>query len=93
MLATRGIDSEGLERRLNSIALKSTFEPLEPLCDTDIEGFLQHDHDMIILTAVEEVHTLLLPYVVGIGKQYSRTWASCLSMCSPVSALCSADEA
>ncbi len=54
LLAGKGYDAEKLSRTLNSINLKTTFEPLEPLAEADIEGYLRHEHDMIILTAIEE---------------------------------------
>ncbi|KJE93034.1 hypothetical protein CAOG_03895 [Capsaspora owczarzaki ATCC 30864] len=53
LLATRGFDADKYTRNLNSISL-ATFEPLEPIGDTDIQSFLRHEHEMLILTAVEE---------------------------------------
>jgi nuclear pore complex protein Nup93 len=53
-LAGKGYDAEKLSRSLNSINIKTTFEPLEPIAETDIESYLRHEHDMIILTAIEE---------------------------------------
>lgn len=49
-----GFDTEKLSRNLQSINLTTTFEPIEPICETDIDSFLKHEHDLIILTAIEE---------------------------------------
>lgn len=55
LLAGKGFDAEKLSRNLNSINLKSTFEPITGIeHETDIDGFLRHEHDLIILTAIEE---------------------------------------
>ena len=54
LLATKGFDAEKLAQNLHAINLKTTFEPLEPLSETDLEGYLRHEHDMIILTAIQE---------------------------------------
>lgn len=54
LLATKGFDAEKLAQHLNSINLKTTFEPLEPLSENDLDGYLRHEHDTIILTAIQE---------------------------------------
>ena len=44
---------------MSSIELNTSYEPLEPLGETNIDGYLQHHHDMIVVTVIEEakVHT------------------------------------
>eukprot|EP00742_Colponemidia_sp_Colp-10_P004545 GILJ01004851.1.p1 GENE.GILJ01004851.1~~GILJ01004851.1.p1 ORF type:complete len:905 (+),score=132.16 GILJ01004851.1:60-2717(+) len=54
LLAGKGFNSEKLDRELKQLHLKKTFEPLEPLGETDVDSYLQHHHDMIILAAMEE---------------------------------------
>ncbi|KAL6074513.1 Nucleoporin nup93 [Balamuthia mandrillaris] len=54
LLAEKRFDAEKLARSLNAINLKTTFGPLEPLSETDVEGYLKHEHNMIILTAIQE---------------------------------------
>jgi nuclear pore complex protein Nup93 len=54
LLASRGVDPERLTKTLSSIDLKATFEPLEPIAETDLESYLKHEHELIILTAIEE---------------------------------------
>lgn len=59
-LAQRKFDVENYRKILSTIDLKTAFEPLEPLSETDIEGFLKHEHNMIIKTAIEEAKKLVL---------------------------------
>ncbi|CAK4932188.1 unnamed protein product [Aphanomyces euteiches] len=54
LLAGRGFDAEKLSRELKQSELKASFEPKDPLGDCDLEGFLRHHHEMIVVTAIEE---------------------------------------
>lgn len=54
MLARSGYDPEKLTKDLTRINLQRSFEPYQPLGDTDVEGYLKHHHDIVILTAIEE---------------------------------------
>lgn len=54
LLAQKGFDAEKYRRNLQTLDLKSTFEPLEPLSETDIETYLRHQHSMLTLTTIEE---------------------------------------
>jgi len=54
LLAPKGFDAEQLQQTLNSIELKATYEPLEPIAETDLEGYLRHEHETLVLTAIEE---------------------------------------
>ncbi|KAF9913257.1 hypothetical protein EC991_000019 [Linnemannia zychae] len=53
-LAKGGIDANSMNATLNSINLKSTFEPFQPIHDTDTESFLRHQHEQIILNTIDE---------------------------------------
>ncbi|KAI8801484.1 Nup93/Nic96-domain-containing protein [Cladochytrium replicatum] len=59
LFANRGFDPERISDVLNSIhiatAPSSTFESLSPLHETDLEGYVRHAHEMVIVGAVEEV--------------------------------------
>jgi hypothetical protein len=54
LLAVTGYDAEKLSRSFHSVNLKTTFEPLGPVGITDIDSYLRHEQEMIILTAIEE---------------------------------------
>ncbi|EFC48642.1 nucleoporin nup93 [Naegleria gruberi] len=54
LLAAHGFDVEKYRRTVSRLDLKQAFEPLEPIGETDIEGYLKHEHDMILLSSVEE---------------------------------------
>ncbi|KAJ4461496.1 putative Nuclear pore complex protein Nup93 [Paratrimastix pyriformis] len=61
LLAKKGFDPERADHDLQALSrTKPSFEPLEPLAETDLEGRLQHEHDMIILTAIEESKQLTI---------------------------------
>ena len=54
LLARRGYDADKLARSLNAIDLRTPFEPLDALADTDVVGYLQHQHELVVVTAVME---------------------------------------
>lgn len=54
LLARQGFDTEKLTQNLSSIDLKTTFEPLESISETDLESYLKHEHELIVLSAIEE---------------------------------------
>lgn len=54
LLAANGFDVEKYRRSVSRLDLKQAFEPLEPIGETDIEGYLKHEHDMILLSSIEE---------------------------------------
>ncbi|CAM9251977.1 unnamed protein product, partial [Chrysoparadoxa australica] len=56
LLSTRNFDAEQLGTEVTSMQLQATYEPLEPLGETDIDGYLAHHHDMIVVTAVQEAN-------------------------------------
>ncbi|CEG41835.1 nuclear pore complex protein nup93-like protein [Plasmopara halstedii] len=56
LLASKGIDTEKLSKDLQHFDIASELEPETPLGETDLEGYLAHHHEMIVLTAIEEVN-------------------------------------
>ncbi|KAI9915124.1 hypothetical protein PsorP6_008388 [Peronosclerospora sorghi] len=56
LLAAKGIDAEKLNKELEQFEIAHEFEPETPLGDTDLEGYLAHHHEMIVLTAIEDVN-------------------------------------
>ena len=60
LLAKQGFDPEQLTSTLNDIQLATTFEPLEPVLDTDLDAFLRNEHDNMISCLVQEVRSKAL---------------------------------
>lgn len=56
LLASKGIDAEKLSKELQAFEITPEFQPETPLGETNIEGYLTHHHEMIILTAIEDVN-------------------------------------
>ncbi|KAI9145346.1 Nup93/Nic96-domain-containing protein [Paraphysoderma sedebokerense] len=75
LLANRGFDPEQLQQNLNAINLAQTFEPLQPLHDTDIEGFLKHQHETLIVSAIEEGRKqTLADFRTHVDKSMHNDW-------------------
>lgn len=54
LLSTRGVELPKLSSRLETLSSMSrTFEPLEPVIETDIEGFLKNERENAILSCIE----------------------------------------
>ncbi|XP_065185171.1 nuclear pore complex protein Nup93-like [Sycon ciliatum] len=54
LLGSRGFDIPKLSHRLENINAAKSFEPLAPVRDTDIQGFLRNERENALLTAIEE---------------------------------------
>ena len=54
LLAQKGVDPDKLTRNLQAIDLKIDTSIAEPLADTDIETYLQFEHENTIIAAIEE---------------------------------------
>ncbi|XP_014473557.1 PREDICTED: nuclear pore complex protein Nup93-like [Dinoponera quadriceps] len=56
LLGSRGIDLPQISQKLNSLSARRTFEPLDPIADTDIVSFLRNEKENAILFIIEQVH-------------------------------------
>lgn len=56
MLGSKGIELPKISQKLESLSARKTFEPLDPIADTDIQGFLRNEKETAILSVIEEVH-------------------------------------
>ncbi|XP_032816727.1 nuclear pore complex protein Nup93 isoform X2 [Petromyzon marinus] len=54
LLGSKGLDISNISHRLESLSAVTTFEPLEPVRDTDIQGFLKNERDNSLFSAIEE---------------------------------------
>lgn len=56
LLAAKGIDADKLSRELQAFELAPEDEAETPLGATDLDAYLTHHHEMVVLTAIEDVH-------------------------------------
>lgn len=56
LLGSKGIELPKISQKLESLSARKTFEPLDPIADTDIQGFLRNEKENAILSVIEEVH-------------------------------------
>ncbi|XP_042196200.1 nuclear pore complex protein Nup93 isoform X1 [Callorhinchus milii] len=54
LLGSKGLDISHISQRLESLSAATTFEPLEPVKDTDVQGFLKNERDNALLSGIEE---------------------------------------
>uniref|UniRef100_A0A1J3DBS1 Nuclear pore complex protein NUP93B n=1 Tax=Noccaea caerulescens TaxID=107243 RepID=A0A1J3DBS1_NOCCA len=54
LLAREGINAEQLSHDLKSFELKTTFEDVFPAEATSVEEYLQHVHEMAMVSAIQE---------------------------------------
>lgn len=56
LLGSKGIDLPKISQKLETLSTRRTFEPLDPITDTDIQSFLKNEKENAILSVIEEVH-------------------------------------
>ncbi|XP_012524489.1 nuclear pore complex protein Nup93 [Monomorium pharaonis] len=56
LLGSRGVDLSQISQKLNSLSARRTFEPLDPIADTDIVSYLRNEKENAILSIIEQVH-------------------------------------
>lgn len=56
LLGSKGIELPKISQKLESLSARKTFEPLDPIADTDIQGFLRNEKENAILSVIAEVH-------------------------------------
>ncbi|XP_066595874.1 nuclear pore complex protein Nup93-like [Prorops nasuta] len=56
LLGSHGIDLPQISQKLNSLSARRTFEPLDPIADTDIVSYLRNEKENAILSIIEQVH-------------------------------------
>jgi nuclear pore complex protein Nup93 len=54
LLARGNVDALGLGRDIAHIDTTSTFQPLQPLADDDVQGYLRHVHEQTLISTIEE---------------------------------------
>ncbi|CAK9828479.1 Nuclear pore complex protein Nup93 [Anthophora retusa] len=56
LLGSRGVDLPQISQKLNSLSARRTFEPLDPIADTNIVSYLRNEKENAILSIIEQVH-------------------------------------
>lgn len=56
LLGSKGIDLTKISQKLEALNTRKTFEPLDPIADTDVQNFLKNEKENAILSVIEEVH-------------------------------------
>ncbi|XP_071785698.1 nuclear pore complex protein Nup93-like [Asterias amurensis] len=54
LLGSKGIDVPRISQRLETLSTTKTFEPLEPIADTDIQSFLRNERENAVLAVIQE---------------------------------------
>ncbi|XP_069113478.1 nuclear pore complex protein Nup93-like [Argopecten irradians] len=54
LLGTKGYDVPRTAQKLESLSVAKSYEPLEPISDTDIEGFLRNERENALLAIIEQ---------------------------------------
>ncbi|XP_052062169.1 nuclear pore complex protein Nup93-like [Mytilus californianus] len=54
LLGTKGFDVPKISQKLEGLSAAKTFEPLEPVRDTDIQSFLKNERENALLAVIEQ---------------------------------------
>jgi len=63
LLSSKGVELPKLSQRLESLNTTKTFEPVEPVIETDIAGFLKNERENAILSIIEETKQKTFEFV------------------------------
>ncbi|XP_017099582.1 nuclear pore complex protein Nup93-1 [Drosophila bipectinata] len=56
LLGSKGVDLPILSQKLESLSARKSFEPLDPVTDTDVQGYLKNERENAILSVIEETN-------------------------------------
>ncbi|PWZ03679.1 NIC-domain-containing protein [Testicularia cyperi] len=74
-LANGGIDAAQLADTINSANIANTFEPLQPIYDTDVESYLTHEHQQVVIGAIEQGRReTLQDFQRNLDRSMHRDW-------------------
>ncbi len=54
LLGSRGFDVPSISQKLESLNTAKTLEPIEPVWETDVQGFLKNERENTLLAIIEE---------------------------------------
>ncbi|XP_001354896.1 nuclear pore complex protein Nup93-1 [Drosophila pseudoobscura] len=56
LLGSKGVDLPKLSQKLETLSARKTFEPLDPVSDTDVHAFLKNERENAILSVIDETN-------------------------------------
>ncbi len=62
LLGSIGLDLPRVAHKLDALSTISNFEPLEPIRETDIKGFLKNERENAILSVIEETRRMVYKF-------------------------------
>lgn len=60
------MDLPKLTQKLESLSARKSFEPLNPVADTDVEGYLKNERENAIIAVIEEINKNVSEYWMNI---------------------------
>lgn len=72
LFGSKGIDLKQISLKLDTLSSKRTFEPLQPIADSDIESFLKNERENAILSLIDEVNKNVCISLCYYGKYYTQ---------------------
>ena len=74
-LAKGGVDAARLADTLSTTRIAHAFEPLRPIYDADVESYLQHEHQQVILAAIDDGRRdTLRDFYRNVDRTLHRNW-------------------
>ncbi|MDE5061019.1 nuclear pore complex Nup93/Nic96 family protein [Wolbachia endosymbiont of Drosophila nikananu] len=56
MLGSKGVDLPKMTQKLESLSARNSLEPIDPIQDTDVRGYLKNERENAILSVIEETN-------------------------------------
>ncbi|KAH8291577.1 hypothetical protein KR018_001254 [Drosophila ironensis] len=56
LMGSKGVDLPRLTQKLDSLSARKSFEPLNPILDTDVPGYLKNERENTILSVIDEIN-------------------------------------
>ncbi len=70
LLGSQGYDIQKVASKLEGLSAAKTFEPLEPVRDTDIQGFLRNERENALLAVIEQTRKNVSLSICNIPREY-----------------------
>lgn len=86
LMGSRGYDIQKVSNKLEGLSATKTFDPLEPVRDTDIHGFLKNERENALLAAIEQTRKNVSKILSIFCSEMSR--ALCSKIINMITKLC-----